>query len=278
MSSFWRIETWVRFASRALSSSWRKFSIRVETRRRWSSTSRKYSCSASGTTAKCRRRVLPALRQRRRRRLELEHLALELVDPLGRVLAFAEDLQLDFADVLVEALGGFDVAVDDVVDDRVEDGARSFLQQVGALLQALADRGQVGLAVAHRDHEVGGDEDRDLAELDHLFGVDVARGLDHHVDRVPVLLDLRPLVRPHRILDRQLVQPELGRDRLELLLARLDHAEPDESPLFLRRLAGPLHRELALPPPSPLVGRAVDDHRLQITACRGEADSVGHFL
>jgi hypothetical protein len=148
-----------------------------------------------------------------------------------------------------------------MVEDRVEDGAGTFLQQVGPLLQPSPHRRQVSVAVAHRDHEVGGGEDRDLAQLDHLFGVDVDRGLDHHVQGVAVGLDLRPLVRPHRVLDSQLVQPELSRHRFELLLARRHHPEPDEGPLFSRRLSRLLHRELGRTPPSPLVGRTVDDHR-----------------
>lgn len=188
-------------------------------------------------------------------------LALELVDALGRVLAFAEDLALDFADVLVEAVSGLHVAIDDMVDDRVEDRPRASFEQVGTPLDAVAHRSELGVAVADGDDEVGGDEDRHLADFDHLLGVDVARRLDDDVDGFAVLLHLRSLVGPHRVLDRQLVQAELGRNRLELLLAGFGHPEPDEGPLLARRLARPLYRELALPPPPLFVGRAVDDHR-----------------
>jgi hypothetical protein len=118
--------------------------------------------------------------------------------------------------------------------------------------------------VAHGDDEAGSDEDRDLADFDHLFGVDVASGLEDDVDRLAVLLNLRPLMRPHRVLDGQLVQPELGGDRLELRRVWFDHAEPDEGARFLRRLAGSLQRETALASLSVLVGCAVDDHRPRV--------------
>jgi len=75
--------------------------------------------------------------------------------------------------------------------------------------------------VAHRDDEVVAEEDQDLAELDHLGGIDVAGRLQHHEDRVVVDIELRSLVRRDGVLYSQLVQLELPLDRLELLLGRL---------------------------------------------------------
>ena len=80
----------------------------------------------------------------------------------------------------------------------------------------------------HRDHERRVDEQQDLPDLDHLLGVDVAHGLQHEEQGVSVHLELRALVRLDRVLHRQRVQPELRLDALQLLLARLEEAEPGE--------------------------------------------------
>ena len=77
----------------------------------------------------------------------------------------------------------------------------------------------------------GVDEEHQLADLDHLLGVDVAGGLDDDEEGLAVELDLGPLVGLDRVLDRQLVQVELARDRLELLGRGLEDAEPDEAVL-----------------------------------------------
>ena len=46
--------------------------------------------------------------------------------------------------------------------------------------------------------------------------------------RLAVDLDLGQLVRVQRILDGELVQPELGLQRAQVLLGRLVEADPDE--------------------------------------------------
>lgn len=51
----------------------------------------------------------------------------------------------------------------------------------------------------------------DLAEQDLLALVDVARGPQHDEESVAVPLELRPLMRLHRILDGELVQVERAR-------------------------------------------------------------------
>ena len=89
-------------------------------------------------------------RERHRGAVEVEDLALELVDPPRRVVAFVgEDLALDLLDVDVDALGGDFVAVDDVIEDRVEGHPGPVPEQVRAPLDPLAHRGQLALAVAH---------------------------------------------------------------------------------------------------------------------------------
>ena len=71
----------------------------------------------------------------------------------------------------------------------------------------------------------------DLAELDLLALVDVARGAqDDEGDAALVLLDLRAQVEALRVLDGELVQAEdVAARRVELLRRRLDHAEPHEA-------------------------------------------------
>ena len=72
-------------------------------------------------------------------------------------------------------------------------------------------------------------KNEDLAELDRLLGIQVARGLEDEEERVAVDLELRPLVCLDRVLDRQLVQLELPAYGVELLRRRLVDADPDES-------------------------------------------------
>ena len=168
------------------------------TRRRWSWTSRKYSCSSSGSTSKWPRGELvdgvePAAPPRA---WKLEHLALELVDPLGRVGAVGrEDLRARPRWMSTSTpCGDVVVAVDDVVEDRVEDRARARARAGrGGCSSRVADRRELALAVADGDDEVGVDEEQHLADLDHLVGVDVAGGLDDDEDRVtPASCRMRP--------------------------------------------------------------------------------------
>ena len=60
----------------------------------------------------------------------------------------------------------------------------------------------------HREHEVGAHEDVDLAELDLLGVIEVARRSKDDEKRVPVALELRPLVSDDRVLDGELVELE----------------------------------------------------------------------
>ena len=103
------------------------------------------------------------------------------------------------------------------------------------------------------------DEEHHLADVDELLVTEVADRLDDEEERVAVDLELRPLVGADGVLDRELVEVELAPDGLELLLGRLDEADPDE----------PRRRPLRREPPRPrraVVRRfpsldgAVDDH------------------
>ena len=93
------------------------------------------------------------------------------------------------------------------------------------------------IAVADGDHEVGPDEDHDLAGLDDLAGqrhrlvLDVVDRLEHQEQRVVVALELRSLVGVHRVLDGQRVQAENLCHRLHLVLVGLMKTDPDEGGL-----------------------------------------------
>ena len=115
--------------------------------------------------------------------------------------------------------------------------------------------------MADGDDEAGVDEEHQLADLDHLLGVDVAGGLDDDEEGVAVELELGPLVRFDRVLDRQLVEVESAGDLPELLRRRFEHAEPDEGPVPARRRAGLVEREVVAAAQPFLVGGALDDHR-----------------
>ena len=114
-------------------------------------------------------------------------------------------------------------------------------------------------AVAHGQHEVRAEEDVDLAELDLLHVVEVGRGAEHDEQRVAVALELRPLVRDDRVLDGELVQPELLGDRHELGGGRPEQADPGHRALLLAQpLRRPTHRRRGLDPLAVAVDGGVD--------------------
>ena len=163
----------------------------------------------------------------RGRALELGDLAGQLVDAPGHLGVAAEHLGLDLVDVVADAGDDGVVAVDHPVEDGVEDRLGPAAQQVGLALQAAPHGGEVGgLAVADGDHEVGTDEHVDLAELDLLGLVEVARRAQHDEQRVAVALQLGPLVGDDGVLDGELVELELGGQRGDLVLFRPVQPDP----------------------------------------------------
>ena len=117
--------------------------------------------------------------------VELDHLALEEVDPLGRVGGLLEDLLLDLGDVVVDPVDDRLVVVDDLVEDRPDRRRGPLLEQVGAILEPLAGVAEVARrAVADGDHVAAREEEVDLAELDLLLGVVVARRAQDDEERV----------------------------------------------------------------------------------------------
>jgi hypothetical protein len=114
--------------------------------------------------------------------------------------------------------------------------------------------------VPHGDDVIRAAEDHDLPDVDLLARVVVERGLQDQEEHVAVVLELRALVGRERVLDRELVQVELGTDRLELLRRRLEEPDPHERAGLLPRLAGVVQRQRPGPAPPLLVDRALDDH------------------
>src|ERR671910_2607941 len=165
--------------------------------------------------------------ERFRRPLELDHLARELVDPARHVGITPEDLGLYLFDIVLEAVDYGPVVINDTVHDGVQDRLGSTAQVLGVGFQLLAYPAQVRrLAVAHAHYEVFSHKEVDFAELDPLLLVQVAGRLEHDKERIPVALQLVPLVGVRRILDRQPVQAELPGDGRELLYRRLVEAAP----------------------------------------------------
>src|SRR5262249_49112631 len=118
-------------------------------------------------------------------------------------------------------------------------------------------------ALAHRDHEALGNEHRDLAEVNLLLLIEVARGSEHREQDLAVVisLDLWPQMQVLRVLDRELVQAEPLLYLAQLGLVGFEQPEPHEAVLLahLRRLTE-LDRSIVLAPPIP-VKSTVNDHR-----------------
>ena len=166
-----------------------------------------------------------------------------------------EDLGLDLLDVLRDRFARGLVRVDDAVDDRVHRRARTVGEDVGTLLQLLADVAEpAAFAVPDGDEEVVAREEHHLADVDDLLVVAVHDGLEDEEQGVAVLLELGTLVRLDRVLDRKLVQVELAAHGVELLLGRLDEADPDERVVGRLAVADPFDRP-RVPPAAACPGR-----------------------
>src|SRR4029453_1062550 len=199
--------------------------------------------------------------QRARRALELDHFSYQLIDATGNGGAATEYLVLDLVDVVLEAGDDRLIAVDDVVDDRVSDRHRPPPQHVRARLAPPTYPPQLRrIAMADGDHELRANEDRDLAKHDRLRLVHVAGMSQDDEQRVSVTLQLRPMMRFDSVLDGELVQVELARDRRELLLARLEKTQPGNR---VAALAGGVELGKGVGPRRPsavAIDTTVDDH------------------
>ena len=188
-------------------------------------------------------------------------LALERIEPLdvGAAEVRLEDLVLDRLQAGLERVDDREVAVDDGVEQGVEDERRPVPEEVRLALGTAAHTEEVGLrAVAYREHDVRADEDVDLADQQLAVGADFHRMQDGE-QFVVVLLDLRPLVAVPCVLDGEIVQAELRLHLGELVLRGVLQRHPDEAAGPGDELADVVDRaigELA----AVLVGDAVDQH------------------
>jgi hypothetical protein len=106
-----------------------------------------------------------------------------------------------------------------------------------------------------------------LAELDLVL--DQLRRVHHDEQRLAVDLELGPLMRLERILDREIMQAEALLHLAEDVLARLMQADPDEPPGLGLELGEAVDVEIS-DPPSLLISRTADDHGhgASIPACQ----------
>ncbi len=206
-----------------------------------------------------------SLHQRRDHVLQRHQLALDAVEFLQLVArrCAGEKLVLRCLEPRLELVEDGEIAVDDIVDQRIEHEARAVAQQLGLALGARAHAGEAELrTVPDRQHVIDADKDVDLADAQLVAAILAADDLgrmQHGEQRVAVFLDLRPLVTLARILDGELVEVELARDLVELALRRLEHRHPDEAVGTMHVLAhvgdgnvGDL--------PAIFVGDAADEH------------------
>ena len=80
--------------------------------------------------------------------------------------------------------------------------------------------------MADGEHEIGPDEDVDLAELDLLGLVEVARRAQHDEQGVVVAFELGPLVGDDGVLDGEGVEAELRGERRDFVLVGTVQADP----------------------------------------------------
>ena len=140
--------------------------------------------------------------------------------------ALGEDEVFQRLDLLVEGLRGIEVAVDEIVEEAVQQEPGAALGEVGVAVPTFDESVDVGDAVVvHGDQRVVGDErgkpDRDEGAA-HRIEADAAGG--HHAVSTEVQ-HLWPLVTGGGF-DGERVQAELDGDRVEFGLRRRVQVEP----------------------------------------------------
>ena len=101
-----------------------------------------------------------------------------------------------------------DIAVDDMIDDGMQYGARPVDEATWVRFEPAAALGEWRRrTVAHVHDEAVADEHLDLTELGHLFVGEVLGGLHHDEHRSFVHVELRSLVGLDGILDGERMQP-----------------------------------------------------------------------
>ena len=122
-----------------------------------------------------------------------------------------------------------EVAVDDEVDQAVDDRADAVLRQVAVVVPALHQPVDVeALGRPYGDQRARGDERGDLVGRQ-LAGVDVEVDLVDAEELVRgVAVELGPVAAGGRVLDGQRVQRQLVGDQLEVLGVRGAEVDPDD--------------------------------------------------
>jgi hypothetical protein len=93
------------------------------------------------------------------------------------VLSLAKEFVFDLVDVILKPRDDGLVLIDDFIEHGIENRLGTLGQQLGVGLEAIAHVREVRrLRVAHRDDKLRPDEDVQLAKLDRLGLVDIARG------------------------------------------------------------------------------------------------------
>jgi hypothetical protein len=135
----------------------------------------------------------------------------------------ADDDRLEELDPIAERVHHREILVDHCVEERVQQETRGVeLSLAEPLLDDLPSR---ALALVHRDDRVVLHEDRDLVLAHDPGGALLDRVEDDEVV-VVVRVDLRPLMTLLRVLDRERVQTELLRGKLEVRALRIGDVEP----------------------------------------------------
>ena len=201
--------------------------------------------------------------------LEGHQLALQTVqrfDVRARGVA-GEDAILDAPDLLRQRVEDGEVAVDDRVHQRVEHVGGAEPQQIRLLFAALADVHEPAPRIpSNRDDVAPADEYRHLAGVQFVV-LDLDRVHDDE-DRVAVLFDLGPLVAVAGVLDGELVQTEHFLHRFDLGGVGILQRDPDETVRPADVLADLADGDVGDLFPV-LVGRAVDEHPLDIVLRKG---------
>src|SRR5215212_4846816 len=210
-------------------------------------------------------KAIEDIRQRLRSPLELDHFARQFVYAPRDARVAREDLGLYLVYVVLQARHHGSVAVNQPLDNRVEDRLRPPPEQLRFSLQAFPHRSQGrGLAPEHHHHKVLPHEDIDLAELHRLSLIEVASGLQDQKECALVVLELGAQRGLDRVLYGQRMQPELPGHGAELLLGGFVECDPSHPASLANALVRSLQRPRLLGPASVHVDNIVHDHGLII--------------
>jgi hypothetical protein len=108
--------------------------------------------------------------------LEVDDLSGQFIDASSDRMIAVEQLVLDLIDIVLESGHDGCVAINYFIEDGLQDSFRAQLQQLRLGFQSVTNAGKVrSLRMSDRDHEVWAGEHMELAELDLLDVVEVAR-------------------------------------------------------------------------------------------------------